>query len=199
MKPAPTEFLDRVLREKVFPNSPNPGDALAELSRMFVQKHCSRKEILVHAGEKWSRTYFIHKGLIRLFYTDLKGREFNKGFYQEGELVWPVAHYAREKESLFSIAAIEDTIFFFCGFDRFYGWLKAHGVWEKFALPYAEKLAGEKFLREYEFLINSAAERYQTFLGDNPQLAERIPAYHLASYLGITDVSLSRIKKNGGS
>ncbi|BBO90429.1 hypothetical protein DSCOOX_36090 [Desulfosarcina ovata subsp. ovata] len=66
------------MREKVFQNSPNPGDALAELSRMFVQKRCSRKEILVHAGEKWSRIYFIHKGLIRLFYTDLKGREFNK-------------------------------------------------------------------------------------------------------------------------
>ncbi|BBO90101.1 hypothetical protein DSCOOX_32810 [Desulfosarcina ovata subsp. ovata] len=45
------------MREKVFQSSSNPGDALAELSRMFVQKHCSRKETLVHAGEKWSRMF----------------------------------------------------------------------------------------------------------------------------------------------
>ena len=58
----------------------------------------------------------------------------------------------------------------------------------------AEAFAEEKFLREYEFLIHSPADRYLAFCKDHPALAERLPDYHLASYLGITNVSLSRIK-----
>lgn len=166
-----------------------------ELSALFVIRNYPRGKILVSAGEIWDKVFFINQGIVRFFYSDNEGREFNKGFFQEGELAWPVAPYARSDPSLFSIAAMEDVRISTCRFDRFHSWLKTHGYWEKFALPYAESIAADKFLREYEFLINSATERYEKFLINNPGLAKRIPDYHLASYLGITNVSLSRIKR----
>lgn len=190
-----SSFLIETLNENVFHRNPADMAEVLELADLFITRNFPKRNILVSAGEKWDTILFIHQGIIRLFYSDKEGREFNKGFFREGELAWPVAPYARRNPSLFSIAALEDVKISLCGFDRFQTWLKNHGYWEKFALPYAESFAAEKFLREYEFLINSATERFQKFLINNPKLAKRIPDYHLASYLGITNVSLSRIKR----
>ncbi|MCP3922896.1 MAG: Crp/Fnr family transcriptional regulator [Desulfobacterales bacterium] len=186
--------LTDLLKKKVFQNNSDENKGLKELTNLFKIKNYSRKELLVLAGERWKNVYFINNGSIRLFYTDIEGREFNKGFFSEGDLVWPVAPSARKKESLFSIAALEDTIVSQCKFCDFYSLLMKLNLWEKFALPYAEKFSEDKFQREYEFLMLSATERYKKFCKDHPKLKDRIPDYQLATYLGITNVSLSRIK-----
>ena len=67
--------------------------------------------------------------------------------------------------------------------------------WEAFALPFAETLADQKFNREYEFLMLDAEARYLSLLQQDPQLVSRVPDYHLASYLGMTNVTLSRVKR----
>ena len=113
--------LIEALEEKVFHDIPAHKKELTELVGLFTQRAFSRKKNLVLAGEKWDKVFFIHAGIIRLYYTDNEGREF---------------------------------------------------------------------------LMNSATKRFQNFCMENPDLAERIPDYHLASYLGITNVSLSRIKKS---
>lgn len=187
--------LMAALKEKVFQNDSSCSKELEELSSFFIEREYPRKKILVPAGEKWDKVFFIHQGIIRLFYTDAEGKDFNKGFFHEGQLVWPVAPSARKNESLFSIAALENIKISVCRFESFFSWLFDRGYWEHFALPYAESFAEEKFLREYEFLTKSATERFRNFCISNSRIAERIPDYHLATYLGITNVSLSRIKK----
>ena len=187
--------LPAALKENVFHNDSPCNKELEELSSLFIKRKYPRKKTLVVAGEKWDKIFFIHQGIIRLFYTDKAGKEFNKGFFREGQFAWPVAPSARKNDSLFSIAALEDVKISVCHFESFFSWLLDHGYWEKFALPYAELFAEEKFFREYEFLTTSATERFQKFCIDNPALSRRIPDYHLATYLGITNVSLSRIKK----
>ncbi|MCP4120065.1 MAG: Crp/Fnr family transcriptional regulator [Desulfobacteraceae bacterium] len=189
-------YLIGALEEKLFHDIPAHKEELAGLAGLFVRREYPRKKILVMAGERWDRAFFIHRGIIRLYYTDREGREFNKDFFREGQLLWPVAPSARKNDSLFSIAAVEDIKVSVCRFASFHSWLADHSYWEKFALPYAESFAEEKFLREYEFLMNPAAKRFQNFCVRHPGLARRIPDYHLASYLGITNVSLSRIKKS---
>ena len=67
--------------------------------------------------------------------------------------------------------------------------------WEAFALPFAETLADQKINREYEFLMFDAEARYLSLLQQDPQLVRRVPDYHLASYLGMTNVTLSRVKR----
>ena len=152
--------------------------------------------MLVRAGERWKTVFYIHQGILRLFYTDKEGREFNKGFFWEDQFVWPVAPSARNKDSLFTIAALEELVVSACPFPTFHSWLLHHGSWEKFALSYAEAFAEQKFLREYEFLVCSATERFRHFCREYPELVTRILDYHIASYIGVTNVSLSRIKNS---
>ena len=97
------------LKEKVFCNDSSCNKELEELSSLFIKRGYPRKKTLVVAGEKWDKIFFIHQGIIRLFYTDKEGKEFNKGFFHEDRFAWPVAPSARKNDSLFSIAALEDV------------------------------------------------------------------------------------------
>ena len=60
------------------------------------------------------------------------------------------------------------------------------------------RLVSHKLQREHDLLTLDARRRYAAFVAREPQLAERVPLLHLASYLGITDVSLSRIRRGAG-
>ncbi len=79
--------LSDLLRKNVFDNNHSYNTELKKLVDFFKKENCSRKEPLVLAGERWTHIYFINNGSIRLFYTDIEGREFNKGFFSEGDLV----------------------------------------------------------------------------------------------------------------
>ena len=68
-------------------------------------------------------------------------------------------------------------------------------AWANFGRMYMETIAVRKAKREAAFLLDSAERRYLDFLQESPELAERLPLYHIASFLGITDVALSRIRK----
>ena len=190
-----TKPHEQALLAALSQNTPN-GTELSPLISSFKFTTIKRKSLLLRPNQVWNKVYFIHQGMIRLFYSDEQGREFNKGFFTERQLLWPIAPYAREHASLFSIAALEDLELSWCSFNEFRYYLESRGVWEHFALPFVEAFAEDKFLREYEFLIHPASQRYANFLEQFPQLAKRIPDYHLASYLGITHVSLSRLKNS---
>jgi CRP-like cAMP-binding protein len=188
-------FLDKFKRQ-FFKHINVDEKDFSSLSNLFNEKKYPRKTYLLRAGDKWGKIYYIHQGLIRLYYTDTEGREFNKAFFWEQHCIWPVAPRDRHEDSLFSIDALEDVTVRECSFQLLYEWLKNRGCWEKFALPFAETLVEQKFLREHDFLLHSATERFKKFSKKYPNIILRLPDYHLASYLGITNVSLSRIKSS---
>lgn len=197
MKPAITsnKLLVDEFRKLFFHNINLDEEDMLSFSNFFSEKNYPRKTYLLHAGDRWNKVFYIQQGLIRLFYIDSEGREFNKAFFWEKHCIWPVAPRDRNEDSLFSIAALEDVTVLECSFQLFYDWMIKRGHWEKFALPFAETLVEQKFLREHDFLLLSATERFNHFSDKYPDLVFRIPDYHLASYLGITNVTLSRIKQ----
>lgn len=188
------ELLDE-FAQRIFGRLEIPRAELDSLLETVVNKHYFRKEFLFHAGEQWTHLFYIHKGMIRLFYTDTDGREFNKAFFAEGQCIWPVAQRDRNEEVLFSVAALEESIILICPFPSLYNFLHQRELWAEFALPFAEILVEQKFMREHDLLLLSATERYEQFAYTRSDIIHRVPDYHLASFLGMTNVSLSRIKR----
>jgi len=70
------------------------------------------------------------------------------------------------------------------------------GKWPEFSLPFVENLLNLKIRREAQFLLNDASSRYAQIRSEMGNYIERIPDYHIASYLGITHIALSRLKKS---
>lgn len=185
------QFTQRVLGRLKIPHT--EIESLKPFTRI---KKFPRKSHILNHGDQWDKFYFIHSGILRMFYIDLEGRDFNKAFFGEGNCIWPVAPMDRHEGVLFNVAVIPKTILLECEFAPLHEFLKRHHKWEIFALPFAENLVETKFRREYDFLLLEAAERYENLIKAYPTFIDRIPDYHLASFLGITNVSLSRLKKN---
>lgn len=181
--------------QKVFQSIDLSRAAIEPLLSLCHRRAYVRKAPLLSAGEQWDRLFYIHEGLIRLFYLDQEGREFNKAFFAEGQSIWPVAPHDREQGVLFHIAAVEPTTVLICPFSELHTLLCREGVWDSFALPYAERLIEQKFQREHDFLLLSAGERLEKFTAAYPDIVGRLPDYHLASFLGVTNVTLSRIRR----
>lgn len=154
--------------------------------------------LLIRAGEPVTDFFFLVSGFVRFFYLTEDGREFNKAFAQENQFVGSFGAEVLEQPCRFSVQALERTEAMAIpvqvirdGYDR-------HHAWERVGRMMAERVAVSKEIREGEFLLDSAETRYRRFLANYPGLADRISQYHVASYLGITDVALSRIRKKIG-
>ena len=161
----------------------------------FSERTFQKSDFIVRAGELSNNFYFIIKGLVRYFYLTMSGKEFNKHFAMENRLAGSFQSLVLNKPCGFFIQALERTETLVLpnrllaeSYDR-------HACWERIGRIYAERLAIMKELREKEFLIDPLEIRYRRFLEEYPGLLNRVPQYHIASYLGVTDVALSRIKK----
>ncbi|MBS98796.1 MAG: Crp/Fnr family transcriptional regulator [Oceanospirillaceae bacterium] len=186
------------LMEQVLGNLSLSIDQCRSLEPGLKEQVFPAKQPLVRAGQHWRHLFLIERGLVRLYYLDTDGRESNKSFFSEGAVIWPVAPRDREYPVRFEIAAVEQTTVISCPVGPLQALLEGCGAWERFALPYAERLLESKFQREHDFLLMSARERLVQFEAQNPELSQRLPDYHLASFLGITNVSLSRIRNKPG-
>lgn len=169
--------------------------AILELVKpQFRLKNYKRGEALLQQNQAWQQVYLIESGLIRLYFLRPDGKEFNKNFYHEGQLICPLTPKMQQQASLFSISCLENCKLWQCSATAFSETLQNQGVWNQFQSYFLSKLVDHKLQREHDLLSLSAKERYSQFCEHEPQLAARIPLLHLASYLGITDVSLSRLR-----
>ena len=171
-----------------------PEEKLQALLDIFHRHMFEKDVVLLNQGDPWAKVYFVEQGIVRLFFNTPDGREFNKNFFAEGNFFWPATPATSLHPSLFSIATLEMSYLWVADYVLFRKQLIALNRLESFTLPFAQALADQKINREYEFLMLDAEARYLSFLQKNPQFVRRIPDYHIASYLGMTNVTLSRVK-----
>ncbi|MCV0429233.1 MAG: Crp/Fnr family transcriptional regulator [Roseibium sp.] len=151
-------------------------------------------DVLFSAGDLLEDLYFVVSGLVRYYYLTPHGREFNKNFVSSGGVVTCLSSFLAEKPSPFFTEALEDTVLVSVPMETVRR-LKADDIlWERVFNGFITRLALRKEQREASFLLEDAAGRYEAFLREYSQVALRLPQYHIASYLGITPVALSRIR-----
>ena len=172
----------------------DPPQADAWFRHMSVVSYTS-DDLLVRAGQHSDTLYLIESGLVRLYYITPDGKERNKAFYRAGQVTGPVSAALTQSPAPFSIQALEPTeVIAF----RFKDLVQAATRSKEVARLYRELLA-EAFIRneqrEAMLLTCNAEQRYQWLLEHEPDLAERVAQYHIASYLGVDAVSLSRLKR----
>lgn len=175
-----------------------PASAVATLARGFSRTTLDKGAALLRQGDVWRQVLWIERGALRLYFTRRDGREFNKNFYFEGALLCPLTPAMWEAPSLFEIGAIEPATVWRADAAVWRAALDAAGQWAPLRTELLARLVSHKLQREHDLLTLDARRRYAAFCAREPRLAERIPLLHLASYLGITDVSLSRIRRSAG-
>lgn len=159
----------------------------------FIRK-ASKGELLLSEGEVSKAFYFIEKGCVRLFYL-ADGEEKTAFFYTEGMFVSSYESFTKGKPAQHNLAAVEPCEFVVFHQNDVEKYLGFSPKFEALA-----RIMMEEELSVYQSMISSfvtmnAEERYLKLLENQPALADRIPQYQLATYLGVSAETLSRIRK----
>ncbi len=183
--------------EEIFPNNTFSEDESNLLYRKLKQFSLNKGEFLLKADEEVDDIFYVHEGCLRSYFIDMDGKEHILQFAVKG---WWISDYI----ALFGMKKIPAVAYIECikeatlysisksEFDKLYRDIPKVG---HFHIRKMEMAFASFQNRILENLTLSAKDRYINFVTAYPSIANDVKNYHIASYLGITTESLSRIRK----
>ncbi len=170
-----------------------PAEKATLLASIFETRNFQAKEKFVEEGKLCNKVGFIEMGLARAYFLDLKGNERTVCFSSSNMMIIdPVSFYTGAKAKL-TIELLEKSIIHITERSKLNDLYNSDPILNSLG----RKITEESYVFMLERIIErdtlSAEERYSKLL-KNTELFQKIPLKHLASYIGITDSSLSRIR-----
>lgn len=150
------------------------------------------RTVLLREGEPASRLYLLESGCVRAW-LDQRGRELTCQFFTAGQRFSAIQDFGADTPSPFTFETVEASELYWVAKEAWRPLLAQ----PEFQAEMVEFLRARqlRYLQEFlSYLKHTPTERYQHLLGERPDLVRRVPAQYLASYLGITPESLSRLK-----
>ena len=165
---------------------PLTSDEESEISSFFKKNNYKKKTLLMKAGEANTKHYYVEKGLLRLYIIDQNGKEFNILFARERQ--W-IGDLGTPSETPYFIETVENSSVFSISEQNF------NLLYNKYInlARYIRKSYVFLQKRYVSILSKTAEENYEELVTDHPGLIQRLPQYHISSYLGVTPVFLSKI------
>lgn len=160
----------------------------------FSPKKIRKKQYLLQEGNICRHLAFVEKGLLRSYNVDEKGIEHMIHFAWEGRWMADMLSFLSNEPSTYHIDAIEDAELLLISQQDFEEMLLKVPVMERYFRILFQNNIISKERRLISSITNSAEEKYIHLTATNPELIKRIPQQLVASYLGITPETLSRIK-----
>ena len=166
----------------------------SELEDILIYREVPKKHTLLKIGDISREMYFIKKGCLRFFY-DRDGEDVTGFFATENMMLSSFESHLTNTASIQGIEAIEDSELIVIPFAKF------TALYDK--IPnlniFGRRLLEERFVFAQKIvaslILDKPEERYLKLFKRQPELLNRVPQHMLATYLGITPVSLSRIRK----
>ncbi len=186
------------LREALRSYAPVPTEEFDKLLCLVRPMRIGKSEFLVRAGEIRSNVDFIVSGVIRCYNIEESGLEYTKHFFTDGDFVVVDRGFlfgdakAPEEAECFFEALVDSTILTVSRQEL--ECCLVHPCWKRAFLNGITRQQEVEHRRIEQLLTADAETRYRFFLLEFPGLEKRIRQHHIASYLGIDPVSLSRIR-----
>lgn len=188
------EYQDIIDRIRIEFNENITEDLLIYIIEISKKKVFNKGELILRMGEPMSKLYFIIKGIARSYYIDIHGNDITKSFIKEydfciGESLLSNTRSEEGFEALEYIVALEFEA------KKLKEYLLSKKVLTDIYIKKLEETIIYKMNRENGFQTKSATERYLEFKRNYYDIENRVNQSYIASYLGISPVSLSRIRR----
>ena len=161
---------------------------------VVLPKHLKKGEFLIREGEVPRHGAFVCKGFLRSYFVDNKGKEHVVQFAPENWWISARPGVVQNAASVF-IDAIEDSDIFLVDHAAHISLMQRVPLYASSFLAGIQKRGEAKEQRIVHSLAATAEERYNDFIKTYPSIAQRVPQHMLASYLGITPETVSRIRR----
>ena len=164
------------------------------LIKSAKSKSFKKKEIIIEEGALKRDVYFLRNGLVRVYCINDKGDEITFGLISENQILTNIDIILFEQPSRFYYECIEDTKTFSIDFDKVQNIIERNPKLERNRKFFARNAMKKMLQRLETFVLLNPEERYLDYIEKNPTLINRVPDKYIANVLGITPVSLSRIR-----
>lgn len=171
-------------------------ELLEAITKNVVIENHKKGTTLLQEGDVCRKLYFVEKGMIRFFYTNKNGKDITHWFAPEQSFLTEVVSFFNQAASEYYIETLEDSTLFTLTLDSLNHLLDNFPELEKFGRIFSLNMAvqfGEKVI---DLQFRTAQERYHSLLEKHPDILQRASLGHIASFLGITQQSLSRIRSS---
>jgi CRP-like cAMP-binding protein len=182
-------FLTRIFNPKSF-KTEDLEKILSQYQRLEFAKH----DFLIREGTTANYYYFLESGFVRSYAIDLEGKDITTKFFSSEDIVIDWHSYFMKTKCREDIQAITPCVAWKISFDNF---MKLFNI-EAFREVGRTRLVNNFFeLKNHSVSViaDPAKDRYLNLLKQKPDVVQNVPLKQIATYLGITDTSLSRIRK----
>mgnify|MGYP003825435547 CR=1 FL=1 len=161
----------------------------------FVPKTIKGNEYFLKSGEISSYIGYVKKGLLRSYFYDDRANEITTNFFPEGSLIIEADSFNNRIPSKEYIKAIEDSELSVISYQKQMELYELIPAWHQICKDMGDIKISEMLDRTESFQTLSASERYQKFCKEYPQLSQRVNLGYIASFIGVDNATLSRIRK----
>lgn len=161
---------------------------------LFQRTTLPKHEHFIKEQEIARKIAFLESGIVRAYFTNREGQEYNKQFFLAPSSIGGYSSLLTGKSHLIPQQALTDCIIWTADYRAISSQYDNFTDLERLARKMAEYYFLEKEKKELEIVLLDASERYKIFQKEFPGVEQQIPQYHIASYLGISAVQLSRIR-----
>jgi CRP-like cAMP-binding protein len=165
------------------------------LLQFATSKVIAASEIYIPEGKIFKKIFYIKKGLLRIFFVTESGEEKTFFFRWEGQIAAIPECIFDNQPTRQTWQALEDCELMEIDFDIVEKLSENNISLFKIRLGFAEKMFLDALKRVESFVLDKPEERYQKLIIQNPEIIKRVADKHIASFIGVTPVSLSRIRK----
>jgi CRP-like cAMP-binding protein len=182
--------LLRFLQSTGFVSAQQAPDIAAHFTSRMLEKH----EFLLREGQMCDEYLLLDTGLVRAFANDPDGNDVTTGLYTSGQLVFEVASFFNRTPSQENLQVLVAGMGWRITYQQLNTLFHTRPEFREFGRSVLVQCLATLKSRTLAMITETAAERYQKLLHAQPQLVQQVPLKYLASYLGVTDTSLSRIR-----
>lgn len=165
------------------------------INNSFEKLSIKKGTILIHPDSYVSNQYYVYSGCLRSYYVNKSGKDHTIQFAIKDWWISDYTSFFTSEKAVMSIECLQDATIYKLSREKMILLCAEIPQVETFFRMKLEKAFASFQKRILEYLSQSATERYLKFINDYPSIEKCIKNYHIASYLGITTESLSRIRK----
>ncbi len=177
------------------PGGGPPTGQLEDFFALFRERRVARGDHHLRAGDLAATFELVVDGVVRLYYVRADGREFTKGFLRRGNVHAGLESVLAGTPCRYSVQAVTATRLLVADYARLAELFERDLFWQRLARRFFAELALKKIRREAALLMDPATTRYEAFLTEFGEIEALVADHVIASYLGVTPETLSRIKR----
>ena len=172
------------------------NDEINDILSHFEIEQIPKNQVLIKEGQVCNKLYFVEQGVGRSYYLKKDGKEVTQWFFGAGDFMSSADSFFKQSPSFYYLEVLEDSIFYSKKKKKLDLLVAKHHKMEKFIRLLSIEMFS-KFVNKLNAIqFQTARERYDYMIAEFPDITYRVPLSHIASYLGMTQETLSRIRRS---